>query len=63
MTGHFSSYQDLRASDEDLRLTVVHLVVAFVSKLQETEVLYATPLLDMLQQMYDKLWGRQNRLT
>lgn len=30
------SQQDSRASDEDLRLTVVHLVVAFVSKLRET---------------------------
>lgn len=29
---------DSRASDEDLRLTVVHLVVAFVAKLQEAKI-------------------------
>lgn len=29
---------DSRATDEDLRLTVVHLVVALVTKLQETKI-------------------------
>lgn len=37
--GSNDKQQDSRASEEDLRLTVVHLVVAFVPKLQETEAL------------------------